>query len=205
MRTELNACLVRLNLALEHFPFEVKRAYADWLAQTFYYVRHSTRLLAAAAARFPQDALGDALHLRFAKHMAEEKKHELLCVHDVKALGLSIAELPEHASTRMFYETQYFKVEHKHPTALLGYILPLEAIAVTGGPAHLARVKAAYPTTKCWSFVHVHAEEDPDHLEKAFQAIESLPPELHPAILENLLQSTDAYINMLAEIRQKNA
>jgi pyrroloquinoline quinone (PQQ) biosynthesis protein C len=136
--------------------------------------------------------------------MAEEKQHEKLCLHDIKALGFTIDELPEHASTRMFYETQYYKVEHKHPAALLGYILPLEAIAVSRGRELLSMIQGTYEE-RAISFIKLHAEEDPDHLEKALTAIESLPAELHAMVIENLEQTTHAYLGMLAEIRQKSS
>src|SRR4051794_23231768 len=84
------------------FPWGDRRAYADWLAQTYYYVHHSTRLLACAAARFPTDERGDGLHHRFGKHMSEEQKHEKLCVHDLKGLGTSVVDWPERHATRMF-------------------------------------------------------------------------------------------------------
>lgn len=202
MKERLFKALEPLSAALERFPFETVDAYADWLAQTFYYVRHSTRLLATAAGRFAIDEKGDALHHRFAAHMGEEKKHEKLLVHDLEAIGRSLATLPEHASTRMFYEPQYYKIEHEGPAALFGYILPLEAIAVKTGPREHKRVVAAYGASAA-SFVRLHAHEDPDHLEKAFAAIARLDERERDLVAENLEQTTFAYATMLADIRAR--
>ena len=107
----------------------------------------------------------------------------------------------------MFYEPQYFKIEHRHPSALLGYILPLEArSAVSRGPSIFSKVTEAHGKKAGRKFVKLHAEEDPDrYVEKAFASIASLPIELHPLIIENLEQSTDAYLGMLAEIRVERA
>ena len=57
---------VDVSAATDRFPWEERAAYADWLAQTYYYVRHTTRLIASAAARFPIDERGNSLHHRFA-------------------------------------------------------------------------------------------------------------------------------------------
>src|SRR5581483_4051800 len=134
MKSVVDDCLLQLGRALEIYPWHDKIAYGDWLAQTYWYVRHSTRLLATASGRMPLDAVGDAMHLRYAKHIGEEQKHEKLCIHDLSALGLSLEALPQRTSTKMFWEPQYYKVEHEHPSVLMGYILALEALACVKGP-----------------------------------------------------------------------
>lgn len=200
MKAILTTSVERLSAALERFPWEERAAYADWLAQTYFYVRHSTRLLAAAAARFSFDPRGDALHHRFGAHIGEEKKHEKLAEHDLKELGRSIGEMREHASTRMFYETQYYKIEHQHPIALFGYILPLEAVGPACGPRILERIAGAHGP-KSASFLRLHATEDVDHLEKAFEMLADVPSAERVFIEENLVQSTHAYVGMLSQIR----
>lgn len=202
MKDLLQESVVQLGLGIDRFPWSDRRAYADWLSQTFHYVRHSTRLLAAAAARFPCDERGNAMHHRFVTHMAEEKKHELLCVHDLRVLGTSVASLPEHHSTRMFYEPQYTKIEHGSPVALFGYILPLEAIGPARG-AHIADVVIKAHGDKCASFVRLHAEEDVEHLDKALQMLQDLPTGEAALVKENLRQTTYAYVTMLHDIRRQ--
>jgi Iron-containing redox enzyme len=202
VRALLNDCVDQLRSAADRFPWEQPAAYADWIAQTYYYVRHSTRLLAAAAARFPLDDRGNALHLRFGAHLAEEKKHEQLALHDLKRIGFSIADLPEHPATRMFYEPQYFKIEHLCPVALFGYILPLEAIGPSCGPGIIERVAKAHGE-KCASFLRLHSDEDVAHLEKAFQALEGVSGSERLAVVDNLHQTTYAYCALLLDIRRR--
>ena len=201
MKTLLNQCVDQLNVAIDRFPWEDKRAYADWLAQTYYYVSHTTRLLAASAARFEYTERGNALHHRFATHMAEEKKHELLCIHDMKRVGAAIDDYPEHESTRAFYEPQYYKIEHQSPMALFGYMLPLEAIGPAAGTRMCDRIVAAHGE-KSDSFVKVHAHEDLEHLDKALAMLETATPTERRIIEMNLRQTTYAYVAMLQDIRR---
>ena len=202
MKTLLNQCVDQLNVAIDRFPWEDKRAYADWLAQTYYYVSHTTRLLAASAARFEYTERGNALHHRFATHMAEEKKHELLCIHDMKRVGAAIDDYPEHESTRAFYEPQYFKIEHQAPIALFGYILPLEAIGPATGHSIVARVAKAYGE-RCDSFLRVHSEEDVSHLDKALEMLRELPEHEQTLVEANMRQTTFGYVAMLNDIRRQ--
>jgi hypothetical protein len=102
----------------------------------------------------------------------------------------------------MFYEPQYYKVEHQSPIALFGYILPLEAMAVKCGPTLVERVKAAYGTGS-YSFIRVHAEEDPSHVDKAVAAMRGIGDQEERLIEENMEQTTFAYLTMLDEIRRK--
>lgn len=183
----------------ERFPWGSRLAYGDWLAQTYYYVRHSTRLLAAAAARFPLDERGSALHYRFAAHIIEEKRHEQLALHDLRQLGLSLDQLEERDATRMFYEPQYYKIEHQSPSLLLGYIIPLEAVAAAQAKQISTTVVAAFGP-KCDSFLRVHGEDDVDHLDKAIRIIETVPEREREWLAQNLRQSTAAYCRILEEI-----
>lgn len=195
----LQSCTESMRKMAEDFPWHDRDAYAEWLAQTYFYVRHSTRLLAVAGGRFEFGERGDALHYRFATHISEEKKHEQLCVHDLKQLGRSIEQYGERHSTRMFYEPQYFKIEHLGPSALFGYIVALEAFGPAYGPAIVKTVTEAFGP-KCASFLKLHAEEDEDHIEKALAMIATVPERERAWVLENLAQTTYAYRALLVDI-----
>ena len=52
-------------------------------------------------------------------------------------------------------------------------------------------------SSKAHRFVKVHAEEDPDHIEKAFELIGKLSDERKELIRVNMIQTADAYVNML--------
>jgi len=200
MKSLLNEACDDMRVDVQRFPWAHRDAYADWLAQTYYYVRHSTRLLASAATRFSLDKRGDALHYRFAAHMAEERKHEQLALHDLKHIGRTIADIPERLATRMFYEPQYYKIEHQTPIALFGYILPLEAIGPLVGGSVVEQVCLAFGAQSA-SFLKLHAGEDVEHLEKAFQILESVTEHERALIQDNIRQTAFAYRLLLRDIR----
>jgi pyrroloquinoline quinone (PQQ) biosynthesis protein C len=201
MKATLDAAVSAMDAAGRRFPWTDRAAYAGWLAQTYYYVRHSTRLLAAAAARFPHGRAGDTLHHRFGAHIGEEKRHELLCVRDLQALGETLDALPEQATTRMFYEPQYYKLEYQAPSVLLGYILPLEVIAPQSGGLVIEQVTAAFGP-RCANFMKVHAQEDVAHVGRALALVETLPSHERDLIEENMKQTALAYTGMLDSIAQ---
>jgi hypothetical protein len=182
--------LERTGRILREFPWESREAYASWCAQTYHYVCHSTRLLATSAGRIP--LAHDEFYNRYVRHLQEEKGHEKLALRDLEKLGYSIREFPEEANTAAFYQTQYFSVEHVNPYALLGYILILEGLAASFGPGVYKRTQAAHGK-EASTFWKVHAEDDPDHLEQAFQVIEKLDPAAVAVIQENLRQSSERY------------
>lgn len=184
---------------LEEFPWDSKLAYAEFLAQTYYYIRHSTRLLAASAARFSQE--DQAMHKRFMKHSDEENSHELLAVRDLQKLGYKIADFPELPQTRSFYEVQYYKIEHCDPAALLGYILALEVTAT-----HLAPIQKKLTGLygkECVKLIQVHSDEDPDHVEKALKSISALGKQRVEDIQINIEQSAILYSSMLEAVKAK--
>jgi thiaminase len=183
--------LVEVNASIN---WENKDTYACYLAQTYYYVAHSTRLLASAASRFSQEEAH--FHRRFLKHCQEENSHEILAKNDLEKLGYKLSDFPELEETRMFYEAQYYKVEHLDPISLLGYILPLEIIACTECPKLYHFVRNIWGE-KCASFLKVHGEEDPDHVDKALELLNSLSPSRLKIIEENFKQTVKAFSMLL--------
>ena len=182
----------------EQFPFEQARPYGCMLAQTYFYVRHSTRLLARSASRFNSDL--EPLHVRFGQHMAEEKSHHLLAEHDIRGLGLSLSEFPELPSTKSFYECQYYKSTDLDPTLLFGYILALEGIMVISGKQVYQRAVDSHGH-KAVSFLKVHAEEDIGHLDSALKVISSLTPAQQEGIKSNFNQTVFLFTQMLCQAK----
>ena len=45
-------CVERIGSSVQAFPWENNVAYGCWLAQTYYFVRHTTSFLALTASRF---------------------------------------------------------------------------------------------------------------------------------------------------------
>ncbi|HLW57226.1 MAG TPA: iron-containing redox enzyme family protein [Bacteriovoracaceae bacterium] len=171
--------------------------YGDYLAQTYYYVNHSERLLALAAALFSNE--DRPLMRRFFKHLKEESAHDQLLIKDIESLGFLIKDFPERAETKMFWETQYYKIEHEDPAALLGYIYFLEDLACDICPELTKLLTPLYGKTAV-RFLKLHGEEDPDHVEKAYQQILKLHPDRQRAIAQNYEQSARAYCLMISAI-----
>jgi thiaminase len=176
--------------AIRTYPFEEPRAYAQFLAQTRHYVVHSTRLLAAAAARIEEER--EALHMRFLQHAAEERSHHRLAEHDLRKLGRQIDQFPELPPTQALYQSQYYRVEHQAPTALFGYIFMLEGLSVAHGAWIHERVTQAHGKEAA-TFVKLHANEDEDHLEKAFDVVNQLGEKELSLIRENYLFTCSIY------------
>ncbi|MBC7540862.1 MAG: iron-containing redox enzyme family protein [Bacteriovorax sp.] len=195
---------IELDLSIKHVnecDWKNKEFYADYVAQTFYYVRHSTRLLALCASRLNYEQ-EQQLHLRFIKHLGEESNHEKLALNDLKHLGYSIDDFKEHNTTRIFYEPQYYKIEHEKPLALMGYVLYLEALAKYVCPP-LTQIITELHGNRTASFLQVHGEEDPAHVEQALKMIMSLDDANLAIIEKNIIQSSYAYNQMISELKIK--
>lgn len=186
--------LERLGKIMQDFPWEDEAAYANWCAQTYHYVCHSTRLLAVSAGRIP--LANEEIYTRYLRHLQEEKGHEKLALRDLEKLGHSIREFPEEPNTAAFYQTQYFYVERVNPFALLGYILFLEGLSAKYGPDCYRRVLKAHGK-EATSFWKVHAEEDPGHVDQAFMVLQKLDGDALTAIHQNLRESGDRYGELL--------
>jgi thiaminase len=193
---ELQIHLNELDRAFEATPWRDKAIYGAFLAQTNYYVSHSTRLLALAASRFRFSE--EPLHRRFIKHATEEMSHETLALRDLKSLGFALRQFPEFPSTRAFYQTQYYMIEHVSPWSFWGYILMLEGLAVTKGPWLYNEIKQHHGE-KAGSFVKVHAAEDVGHMADAEKAMQSLPEQERPLVIEQIANSCFHYCSMLEQ------
>lgn len=192
LRTHLNV----LDKAVETTPWREKAVYGAFLAQTNYYVSHSTRLLALAASRFQFSE--EQLHRRFIKHATEEMSHERLALRDLKNLGLPLEAFPEFPSTRAFYQTQYYMIEHVSPWSFWGYILMLEGLALTKGPWLFNEIKQHHGEQAA-SFVKVHAAEDVGHMAEAEKAMQSLPERELPIVIEQIANAAFHYGSMLEQ------
>lgn len=200
MNKLLKATIQEVNESLEQVRWNDRYVYGNFLAQTYYFVCHSTRLLALAASRFPVSQ--DQFFKRFVAHLGEEKNHERIALADLKNLGFQLSDFPELGQTRAFYEAQYYKIEHLGPTVLMGYILFLEAIAVEAGPGIYESVALVHGE-KATRFLKVHIEEDPGHVEQAVGVIQQVPDLERQLIQQNLVQSGQVYGLMMLSLGKK--
>lgn len=198
MFRELQVHLNELSRVIQNVPWHNKAVYGAFLAQTYYYVNHSTRLLALAASRFKSSE--EHIHRRFIKHATEEMSHEILALRDLKNLGLSLESYHEFPSTRAFYQTQYYMIEHVSPWSFWGYILMLEGLALTEGQWLFDEIKQHHGE-KAGSFVKVHAIEDVGHMAEAERALTALPDNQRPLVIEQIANSCFYYCAMLEQCK----
>ncbi len=187
------------------FPWEDKECYAKWLAHSYYYVSHSTRLLAMAASRC--DVSEQMLHKRFLEHLQEEKGHEKMALTDLEKIGFDIGAFREMTETSLFYQNQYYWLSYHGAVPFFGWILALEGGAVHCCEKAYVRVAKAHGE-KAGIFLKVHAGEDVKHLEQALSQIEHLPSPVLQQIAKNFEQSCDLYwsvLNRIAVEKQKGS
>lgn len=180
-------------------PWERKEVYASWLAQTYHFVCHSTRIVAMAGAKFSYER--NEFHLSSIEHLNQEKNHEKLLLMDLKNLGLAVAEIPKTLSSSILFQNQYYWIQNQNPISVYGYYLLLEGIAAEFGPKIYQTLKSHYPE-KCLSFVRVHAEEDEGHIDEHLNKLNDLPSEEIDLIIQNLKQSSLIYQSILKEMRE---
>lgn len=197
MRKRLEAAIRKSAKSVGDMDFRNQALYEAWLAQAYFFVRHSTPILALSCGLSIENR---PYHLRCISHLGEEKGHDRLLLNDLKALGSSIDLFEELSSTRAFYQTQYYWIEHMNPVSFLGYILLLEGIAVRCGAQKLKEVEGY---SGC-SFIKLHAEEDSAHLSQAMAQIETMSEKDRRDIVANAEQSSDLYDLMMTEIAKSS-
>lgn len=180
------------------FPWEDREHFAMWLAQTFHMVNHSTRLVALAGAHAPLDR--NDLHARFVDHAKEERGHQLIAISDIKALGYKLEDFPCLYQSAAMFQIQYYWIQHRNPVSFFGYTLALECMAKEFGEAVYRRAFASHGTHAC-KFLKVHAQDDIEHTEKAFEQLAKLKSEEIQLVVQNLELSTRLYRGMLVEIQ----
>ena len=174
--------------------------YAEWLAQTYFFVCHSTRIIATAGVRFPIER--NALHNRFLQHASEEKNHEILAVKDLKYLGRDIKEFSPLPATQAFYQSQYYWIDQVSPASVYGYFLVLECLAIHCGPALMQKLKPHHPE-KSLNFLRIHVEEDEDHIEEHNEVLDTFNEQETKMIIENLKVSAYMYMQILSSVAEK--
>lgn len=188
--------------ALLEAPWSNKYFYAEWLAQTAHFVKHSTRLLTLAAAHCNDEQT--TFHNRFIPHAAEEKGHDKLATMDLKNLNLDFKNFPEATATQSLYQPQYYWIQFKSPLSFFGYILCLEVIAKNAGSFICSQTTQSFGP-KASHFIRVHAEEDEQHVEEALKMIADISGPEEGYILQTLAQSCDNYVKMIEYCRSKAA
>lgn len=180
-----------------NFNWQDQECYANYLAQSYYYVNHSTKTLALAAGYMPTTE--PKVFNRMVKHISEEMNHEVLCDKDLQAMNKNLHDYPESPATQALYQAQYYKIQHENPKSYFGYIYVLESLCCMVLPKVLEdKLKPNYPK-QAINFLRIHADEDPGHLEQAKKVIASFSDEDQKAVADNMLYTIDSYKHFLTD------
>lgn len=183
--------------AIQEYPWHDADFYAAWLCQSYYYSAMTCKVLLMGAAHCGPDQA--PLQRRLSKHSTEERGHELLALRDLADMGFKPEQIGEFPVTTALYSVQLYKLQNVSVEPLMGWILPLEGIAVEFGKSLRDQAaNAKFPTR----FLDIHVDEDPDHVESAFKTIENLNPEQQSATMKNMEITRDFYFGILNDCRK---
>lgn len=193
-------CVNSISMQLDQLHWTEVETYATWLAQTYFYVRHATRVLTYAASHcsFEQEKL----HMKLIHGVSEEQGHEILALRDLMALGYKIRQFPEFSETTAYYQTLYHNIRTEGPLSLLGYFVALEGLAAVGMAKMSNTVLTTFGDSKT-EFVRMHCIVDKNHFNEGLIYLESLGSAEIPIIEKNMNLSTSLYIGTLKAIGQR--
>ena len=188
------ATMKETDALLKDCPWENSSFYANWCGQSYYFVAHATRILAASASRMHLDR--DPVHIRFLDHCQEEKHHEKLYEKDLKQMGRSLSEFKEHPLTSFLYQCQYYLLDYHDAIAPMGGIFYLEGVSVYSGQQILDRCLKAHGEKAC-TFLKVHVHDDQDHIQKAEMILGGLNPKELAVVKTSYEQFSFAYAQLM--------
>lgn len=175
-----------------------KKFFANWSAQTFHFVKHSTRLLALCAVKTAPSEIKE--FGRYMEHIDEEKNHEFLAKRDIENLGFSLDDFKEYSSTKSMYKTQYFNIDNYGHKSFMGYVLALEMLAEMGGIELSQKIKNLHGCES--SFLRVHGEEDEDHLISAFNTLKTWSDEEIEIVSSVFDETMETYKLIISQINE---
>lgn len=199
---ELDRRIREISASFPEINWEDPEVYANWLAQQYYLVRHTTRFVSLGAGRMPVDNREG--HQVMLHHLKGEINHDALLLRDIKTLGRDISEFTEDIETRLLCNNQYYWLDHGHPLVMNGYALMLEGFSIMVVPDVLKRLMAS-PYAKATSFLKLHTDSDEDHYPDGIKNLEKLPEAIMTDILANLEQSWYLYCRMVQNCAVKKS
>jgi pyrroloquinoline quinone (PQQ) biosynthesis protein C len=189
----------QLGASAQAFPWENKTAYGCWLAQTYYFVRHTTSFLSLTASRFgPWQRERQYFQL---SHLREESGHDELLLSDLNALGFKIETFEELPETAALYQSQYYFIDHENPASHWAYAYLLEGVAAKKIRIFIDRVESSHATGSS-QFLRVHKDEDQGHFERGLGMLDHLTAAEADSYQRNLIQCAYFYAGMLEHIQR---
>jgi len=199
LKREILDCVENVGTAIESFPWENSVAYGNWLAQTYYFVRHTTSFLALTASKFgPSQRDRQYFQLR---HLREESGHDQMLLSDLAALGLDLQRFEELPETAALYQTQYYFIQNEFPAAHWAYAYFLEGLAAKKIPLIIARVESTH-SAGASEFLRCHMDEDQGHFERGLTLVDGLDDAESDSFARNLRQCAYFYPRMLKHVQK---
>ncbi|MES2965675.1 MAG: iron-containing redox enzyme family protein [Bdellovibrionota bacterium] len=188
-----------LSKVADDFPWETQDAYVSWMAQTYEYALATTRILALTGGHIPMHQTSVAT--RYIQHATEERGHDKLLISDAKALGVDLTKTKIIPEAEAFHKSVYYWIYQGQTPVIMGWVLLLEGFAVLNGPRLFERAEKHYGK-KATSFMRVHTAEDPDHVDKAFKALDVYSAKELEEVAHGLRVYAKLYANVYTAIAQ---
>jgi hypothetical protein len=185
--------------SVDEFPWENEAAYAQWCAQTYYLVRHTTRFLNLSAGSMTIDQ--ENFHQFYLSHLREETGHEMLAYRDLESLGWKIEDAPETMEAQLMLQSQYYWL-FTNPLAHFGFFWCLEKMSVERGLQAIERIRKTHGP-ECHTFLDLHSADDVQHVINIQERIKDIPQDQYGFIIRNIEQTGILYAKMLREIAAK--
>ena len=195
IETHFEERLAEFDQVAKSYNWEDQYAYAAWLAQQYYLVRHSSRLLGLALSKIESaNVRNEYIH-----HLGEERGHDDLLLNDLKSLGYRIEDFEEFPTTRLIIHNQYYWLNVSTADSLFGYAQYLEGIAVFCARPVIKRLEDC--GSKGLNFLKVHAESDELHYPEGFARMHRNKVDWAQVILPNLEESHMLYLKMFDDLK----
>jgi len=194
-KTKLEKSVNVLTESAVNRPWEVKEWYAEYLAQTFYYITHTTKLLKFASEHAKNPELRECL----LHHVKEENGHEHWAAKDLKNLGYDLKSFPESKLTQGLYGQIYDGIKKHGPAPIIGYAMALEGMSANACPK-VAPILIEKYGEKCASFIKNHAVIDQEHAKEGVNILAFFNDMDMAVIADYIDLSTKAYVEFLDSI-----
>jgi heme oxygenase-like protein len=185
--------------AVDEFPWENEACYVQWLGQTYYMVRHTTRFLTLSAGLMK--IAQESFHQFYLHHLREETNHEMMAYRDFENLDWSIEDIPETMEAQLMIQSQYHFL-HQTPFAHFGFFWCLERLSCDRGQMITQRARKAHGPESI-SFITLHAAEDVGHVKTIRDKVSEIPASNFEDLIRNIEQTGYLYSKMLNEIGAK--
>lgn len=196
VRETLNESINKMSKKILSLNWQKQEFYEEYLAQTYFYVTHSCKLLKYSADKLKSGELYNCM----IHHIEEESGHEKMAMHDLNYFGKKPADFTELKITKKIYDDIYNELDTVDPVApLLGYAMALEGLSAAVAPKLSQLVSETY-SPKAATFLKLHGIVDQEHAQDSENTLDLLTDEQLEIVNDSIKRSTSRYLSLLDEI-----